>query len=86
MGQLHDNFKASIGKIVTALKNWSSEEYAIQDHIHGEYALIDHDHDLDYSSINHTHTTAQIDDIEIISLTEYEALAVKDNKLYICLE
>lgn len=85
MGQLHDNFKASIGKIVTALKNWSSEEYAIQDHAHSEYALIDHDHDLDYST-NHTHTIAQIDDIEIISLAEYEALAVKDNKLYICLE
>ena len=86
MGQLHDNFKASVGKIVTALKTWTSEEYAIQEHIHVGFASENHDHDQEYSPINHKHTIADVDSIEVISLDEYNALAVKDNKVYICLE
>lgn len=86
MGQLHDNFKASIGKIVTALKTWTSEEYAIQEHTHVGFASENHDHDQEYSPVNHKHTIADVDGIEVISLDEYNALAVKDNKVYICLE
>lgn len=85
MGQIHDNLKISISKAIASLKSWSAEKYAIKEHIHNEYALNDHSHDIDYST-NHTHTIAQIDDIDIITLADYEALAVKDNKLYICLE
>jgi hypothetical protein len=75
LGQLHDNFKLSVGKIVTALEAWIANNFAAQVHTHSEFAPT-----------NHTHTIANIDDIEVISLAEYNALAVKDNKIYICLE
>ena len=85
MGQIHDNFKVSIDKVVESLKSWIADRYAPQEHTH-DFGNTDHNHDSDYALVDHTHTISNIEDIEILSLIEYNNLTVKDNKVYICLE
>lgn len=85
MGQIHDNFKISVNKVVEALKGWIADRYALQEHTH-DFSDIDHNHDSSYALVDHTHTINDIEDIEVLSLAEYNDLAVKDNKIYICLE
>lgn len=85
MGQIHDNFRMSIDKVVESLKNWIADRYAPQEHTHN-FSDVNHNHDSDYALVDHTHTISNIEDIEILSLIEYNNLTVKDNKVYICLE